>query len=190
MHWRRSTRPQPTTSNGTAARTGSSKPSRRLIDGVLHAWETALGSPIELIVRHFEKRIFELTMATSQMGEGLLLLFSPGSMQASSFRLMLLYLSTTACTVLFLTAGIARIIALALNGHWMPGGAIVRACCSILGAFMWLMLAWALIIYTQAEGKPLSPGVPIYITLTVFEIVSVYRAIHGLKRWRLYGQSD
>ena len=189
-HWRQSTKRSVASAAVIDARMESFVTSRPLISRILDAWEIAIGAPAELIVRHFEKRIFELAMAVAQFGEGILLLFSPNSIQASSFHLMLNYFSDAASAALFLFVGILRIVALFLNGRWMPNGAYVRIAGCIVGAFLWLQMAFALGIYNELDGLPLSPGIPIYVTLTIFEVVSIARAVHGLKRWRLYGQSD
>lgn len=190
MHWRESERATSTGSLGTAARIKLPLTSRRLIDGFLNGWESAFGRPVELIVHHFERRLSELAMSVAQLGEGLLLLASPRSLQASSFHLLLNVFPVTACIVIFIVLGLVRIIALALNGHWMPYGAQVRAAGCVVGAFMWVQMAVALGYFNVAIDAPLSPGIPIYMTLALLEIVSVYRAVHGLKRWRVNGKTD
>ena len=190
MHWRQSIRRSTASGGATGARSTSSGSSRRRISTFLDAWEWAFAAPVELIVKHFEKRIFELAMAIAQLGEGILLTLSPRSLEASSFHFMLDHLTLEMCVLLYVGVGTGRIIALYLNGHWMPYGAWVRVAGAAIGAFLWLQMVFALLIYNSAVDLPYSPGIPVYATLVLFEIVSGYRAIHGLKRWRIYGQAD
>jgi len=146
---------------------------------MMDAIDTALDWPINLIVRHFEKRLFELAMTTIMLGEAILLILSPGSLAASSFHFMSETMPLAACIVLFALFGIARIVALALNGHWLPYGAYVRAGGAVVGALMWGQMAAALLEWGQQTMKPVSPGIPVYVTLALFEIISMYRALIG-----------
>ena len=190
MHWRSSIRSVAVGHPAIDVRPKLPMTLRRLISSFMNGWDWAFGLPVELVVKHFERRISELAMAVAQFGEGILLLFSPRSLQSSSFHLLLTFFSIGTCVVIFLGLGIARIIALALNGHWMPNGAYVRALGCVLGALMWTQMAVALAYYNWIIGAPLSPGIPIYVTLALLEVVSIYRAIHGLQRWRVHGKTD
>lgn len=155
------------------------------------AWWDKLGYPVELIVQHFEHRIFELAMALGMFGEGMLLLLSPDSLQSSVFTYMLESMSYSTVVLLFVSMGLARITALGLNGHWMPYGGYVRAIGAAVGTVMWAQMDVALWLYGTRKGVPLSPGIPIYFVLTQFEIVSVYRALAGVRRWAdKHGSTD
>lgn len=137
--------------------------------------------PIELVVRHFENRLFELAMASVFFVSSVIMMFSPGSAQAGG----LIYLSSTfnvwTLTVIFFMVGVSRIVALALNGHWMPHGAYVRAFGCGVGAIMWLQVDAALITFAARDGTlPFSTGT--YGVLAVFEAISMYRALLGAKR--------
>ena len=145
---------------------------------VLDKIEAALDWPADMIIRHFERRQFELAMAVIMIGVGLLLFFSPRSLEASSMKYLLEVMSVSTCSTVFFMAGIARIVALALNGNWMPGGAYVRACGAAVGAVMWSQ--WGAALYQlHLTGAPISPGVIVYSGLAFFEVISFSRSLRG-----------
>lgn len=137
--------------------------------------------PLELVIRHFENRMFEVAMAAIFFGSSVQLFFSPGSAQAGG----LIYLSATfnswTLTIIFFIVGVSRIVALALNGHWMPQGAYVRAAGCAVGAVMWLQVDAALITFGSRDGT-LPFSTVTYGVLAVVEAISMYRALLGAKR--------
>lgn len=147
----------------------------------MERFEDFLGWPIDLVIRHFEKRLFELAMTVAMIGEGLLLLLSPRSIEASSMKYLLDAVPLWLCIILFMWLGGARIVALALNGHWMPYGAYVRAIGAATGAVMWAQMGASLLTNNMAKDDPVSPGIPIYVALALFELVSMYYALVGAK---------
>lgn len=156
-----------------------SEPTARASSGghpVLNAVRYVLEWPLAFIVVHFEKRLFEFCMATIALCEAVLLFLSPQSIAASSFRYMLEAMSANTIFLTFLAIGVARLIALGLNGHWMPWGALVRCLGALAGAVMWAQWVAALLVLNIKLGLPISPGVPVYAVLAIFEIVSMYRA--------------
>lgn len=159
-----------------------------MLTKTLNGLEAIVGYPTDLIVRHFERRMFELAMTVTMIGEALLLTFSPTSIEASSFRFMLQAMNAPMCVILFASLGLARIVALGLNGHWHPYGAYIRAGGAVVGAFMWGQMCAALLEHGAAVGAPISPGVPIYTTIALFEIISMYRALIGAKK--AHGRGD
>lgn len=149
------------------------------------------GWPIELIARHFEKRLSELVGAVASLSVGLLLLFSPLSLENSAYRYVDYYgVGSHAAELAFLSIGIARIVALALNGHWMPGGGYTRAVFAGVGAAMWAQLAAGLWWYGMEPNHFLDLSFPILVTLALADVVSVYRALTGLRRWKAHGKAD
>jgi hypothetical protein len=149
--------------------------------------EAALDWPADVIIRHFERRLFELAMAVIMIGVGLFLLLSPASLGASELRFFLDIMSASTCSTLFFVAGIARIVALALNGNWMPGGAYTRATGAAVGAVLWSQ--WGAAIYQlHLIGAPLSPDFIIYSGLAFFEVISFSRALRGAVRDRSHQQ--
>lgn len=175
-------------SRGTSAKMVSSMSTpRRISRKVLQSWEL-IGVPVEMIVRHFERRLFELCTSMAMFGEGLLLTLSPQSIRSSAFQH--LPDRPDIFMLLFLTVGILRIVALGLNGHWMPYGAYTRAFGAGVGAFMWAQLAAALWVFGTKDGNVLPPGLPVFVALAQFEVISIYRALIGVKRWQANGKAD
>lgn len=136
--------------------------------------------PIDLIITHFRDRMIELAMAVIFFVSSIQLVLSPGSFNAGG----LLYLSATfnlwTLVTIFFILGVGRIVALILNGHWMPWGAYVRAAGAAIGAVMWLQVDAALWAFGQA-GNALPFSTTTYAVLAVFEGISMYRALLGAK---------
>lgn len=143
-----------------------------------------------VLVVHFEKRLFEFAMACIMLGEALFLYVHPESIPASSFRYALDVISASSFFYLFFFAGFARIIAIGLNGHWMPWGAILRMAGAFVGAFVWAQWCAALLVFNEKCGLPPSPGVVPYGVLAFFEVVSMYRAYLGATKKNVREQCD
>jgi hypothetical protein len=140
--------------------------------------DAVLDLPVDKIIRHLEHRLFELAMAVTMIGVGLFLMLSPGSVASSELRYLLDVMSVETCSTLFFVAGIARIVALALNGHWMPAGAYIRAAGAAVGAVLWSQ--WGAALYQlHLLGAPISPDLIVYSGLALFEVVSARRALRG-----------
>lgn len=84
---------------------------------------------------------------------------------------------------IFGIAGGARLAALYINGKW-PHGPQVRMIGSIFGAVSWAQISWMLIEPEIARTKGdfivavgmAGPAFLTYLTLAIFELMSVYRA--------------
>ncbi len=135
--------------------------------------------PAAVILKHFEQRLFESAMTLIMLSEWALIYLSPRSIEESAFRYMLHTVSATTICWTFFTIGLLRFVALVLNGHWMPWGAIARMVGALIGALTWAQWCAALFILYDAKGLAISPGVPVYGILALFEIVSLYRALDG-----------
>ncbi len=142
---------------------------------------------ISLLLRHFEKRLFELAMAVIMLAESALLFSSPQSISESAFLYALEMISTETFFWIFFLFGMARLIAITLNGHWMPWGAVLRCLGAFFGALMWAQWCAALFILNARSGMPISPDVPVYAVLACFEIISMYRAILGAMKKNVSG---
>lgn len=147
---------------------------------LINALETAVNWPVATLVRHFEKRFFEFATALVMFSVGVLLVFSPASLEASAMRYLLDLITVGTCAEVLTLAGLARVIALGLNGNWMPGGAYVRAGGAAVGAVMWGQWAAALFELHLKTGAPISPGVPVYAILSLCEVVSYFWALNGV----------
>ncbi|MBN9007226.1 MAG: hypothetical protein J0H40_17650 [Rhizobiales bacterium] len=132
---------------------------------------------IRKFVKHFENRLSELSSACMMLGLAVLIMLSPDSIAASAFRLLLNILTPAWLGWGFAIAGTARLAALIANGHWQVWGPILRAWGAFAGAFIWSQMCIALIQLIPHVGSPPSPGIPVYLVLTIVELVSIYRAL-------------
>lgn len=126
-------------------------------------------------------RQLELVMALAFLGESVLLMFSPGSIRAGAFQLMLQIMDAGTIRDFYFLLGTMRIVALGLNGHWMPYGAYVRAVCAAFGAIMLAQMATALVLYSTQGGNILPFGIPFFAIPALCEVLSMYRALLGAR---------
>ncbi len=184
MHWRGSNRPIAAVRHTPAVSDESSKTTRKpdkMFTAAVHRFEEAIGWPIDTFIKHFEHRLFETSMALSQIAIGVLLMLSPRSVGTSGMRYLVYYIPAELVMVTFLLVGIARMVALVLNGHWKPGGAYTRSIGAALGALLWTVWAAAFCQINIVEGVPLAPVIALLGVLVFFEVVSMYRALLGVK---------
>jgi hypothetical protein len=139
--------------------------------------ETAMERPLKVMVRHFENRLFELSMTVAMLGIALWIMIFPGSIEAGSFKYLLRVVSPAAVLSMYAILGLARFAALIANGSWQFYGPLVRALGALLAAFAWAQMSGALFLWSSVTGKPPSIGIPVYGTLAFFELISMYRAL-------------
>lgn len=139
--------------------------------------EHAMEWPIKALVRHFENRLFELAMTVAMLGIAIWVMVWPGSIEAGSFKFLLRVMSAGAVIGIYALLGVARIAALIANGSWPFYGPIVRAIGALFAAFVWAQMSAALFLWSDVTGRPPSIGIPVYATLALFELVSMYRAM-------------
>jgi hypothetical protein len=146
---------------------------------IISAIDKAMAWPIDLVVLHFERRLFELATSVMMFGVASFIVMFPGSLETSALRYMLDFTNHAMIVGVFAFFGIARIVALGLNGNWMPWGGYVRAGGAAVGAIMWAQ--WVASFYSQhlATQKPLSLGCVPFACLAFFETIAFYRALHG-----------
>lgn len=149
--------------------------------------------PIDIIVSHFENRLTELAMAAIFLGSSILLMVSPASISVGGLDYLSRTFSLWTVISIFFVLGVSRIVALGLNGHWLPYGAYVRAAGAAVGAVMWLQVGAALITFSS-NGNPLPLETVTYGVLALFEGISMYRALLGAKKRnaaeRILGMGD
>lgn len=133
--------------------------------------------PIRAIVTHFENRLFELSMVVAMFGIAAWVVAWPGSIEAGSFKFLLRVFSPDAIIGGYALLAIARFAALIANGHWPFYGPLIRALGALFAAFVWAQMAAALFLWSDVTGRPPSIGIPVYGTLALFELVSMYRAM-------------
>lgn len=108
---------------------------------------------------HCYRRLFEWMATLMMLGIACLALL-PGSGVPIAFALAV---GVIACV---------RASALYLNGKWPITGPRCRAFCALLGAFIWLQMMMVL----SRHGGILPIELPVYLCLTLGEIVTCYRS--------------
>lgn len=126
--------------------------------------------------KHCRNRVFEWTMTGALLGMGAMLVIWPNAIAMSKLQFMLDVVGSGSLTLLYITVGCFRIVALYLNGNWPLWGARVRALTAIGSAIVWLQMGMSLFLMQLAIGGPPSPSVPLYLALVCAELYSTYRA--------------
>jgi hypothetical protein len=121
-------------------------------------------------------RLFEWAMTLAMLGLAVEIYIWPDTVGASAFRLMLGIVTAGHMGVFFLVFGVLRIVALVANGRWPLYGPQLRTAGAGASAFMWGQMCAALLMLAPLKGVP-SPGIPIYLALTLGELISAYRAM-------------
>ena len=122
-------------------------------------------------------RLFEWVMTLTMLGIAVEVAIWPAAVGASSFRFMLLVISPSNIGMFFLAFGFLRIAALIANGSWPEHGPRMRAMGAGAAALMWGQMFVALLMMApQNNGIP-SPGISLFLFLTIGELLSAYRAM-------------
>jgi hypothetical protein len=137
------------------------------------------------LVAHFENRISELGASLIMLALAIHLALWPDPIAASEFRLLLEVLPQAWLKWGFLIAGALRLAALVANGKWPYRGPVLRAIGALSGAIIWSQISAALYRLSGVAGTPLSPGISVYLVLSVIELLSMYRALVMANRARL-----
>ncbi|MCP1832851.1 hypothetical protein [Bradyrhizobium sp. USDA 4545] len=132
------------------------------------------------LIRHFENRLAEVATSAMMLMLAVHIAIWPDSIRASAFRQILDVLPEAWLGWGFAIAGCLRIAALIANGAWQFYGPIMRAIGALSGALIWFQMCIALYHLVPSVGSPPSPGIPVYFTLSVVELVSMYRALVGV----------
>jgi hypothetical protein len=125
--------------------------------------------------RYIENRLFEWGMVFAMLLLALEIFLWPDTMSESAFKYLSATVSPGNLGLFFLVVGVARGIALIINGRSHLYGPRVRAIGALGGAIIWAEMVWALLMLLTETNVP-SPGIPIYLSLTVCEMISSYRA--------------
>jgi hypothetical protein len=130
---------------------------------------------LKAVNRYLENRLFEWGMAFAMLALALQIFVWPRTLAASAFRYLSYAISEEHIGLFFLTVALARGAALVINGRSSVYGPRVRALGALAGAIIWAQMDLALFALLQEAVVP-SPGIPIYLSLTVCEMISCYRA--------------
>jgi hypothetical protein len=127
--------------------------------------------------RYVEGRLFEWTMAVSMVLLSFEIFLWPQTLGASAFHWLVLFLPSGFVGVFLLFVGVARLVALFINGRSLEYGPRVRAVGALAGAVMWAQFALALLMPFVTNEKAIpSPGIPFWFMFTFAELYSAYRA--------------
>lgn len=138
-----------------------------------HHWTT------RHIVLHFENRMLELATTVMMLSISGWLMVWPDALSSGSLHSLTEIVSPRFVVVTYGIFGLARIVALIANGHWAFYGPLIRAAGALVGAFAWSQMAGSLWHSSADVGHPPSIGVPVYIVLALFELISMWRALAG-----------
>jgi hypothetical protein len=132
---------------------------------------------------HCTNRLFEWYCAVvmTQIGAYTLVTYALFSSrpELAFLAFVKLGMSTVSIGGMFLTLGVARIVALIRNGKW-DNGPLVRAVCSGIGVVLWGQLFYGIVHVLFSTGEfYLSFGV--WDSMAVFEYVAFRRAIRDME---------
>lgn len=131
------------------------------------------------IVLHFENRMLELATAVMMLTISAWMVVWPTALSAGSLQSLTMVVPASLIIPLYGSFGWARIAALIANGHWKVYGPMIRALGALVGAFVWAQMGASLWYAGILNGHEPSIGVPVYGTLSLFELISMWRALAG-----------
>jgi hypothetical protein len=134
-----------------------------------------------VLVGHCRHRLFEWMMTAAMLLLAIEIVIWPGTIGASAFRYIARVVQPENLAVFFLVIGLCRIVALFANGQWPVIGPRIRAFAAVGAAIIWGQMFAALIVLAPQTGIP-SPGIPVYLAITVGELISAYRAATDVGR--------
>lgn len=120
-------------------------------------------------------RLFEWTTTVMLILIGIHLTIWPNAVNNSAFRFIYDIVGASVLLSAYLFVGWFRVLALIANGRWPRWGPRIRAVGCVLGALIWLNMDMALVQLARTGNVP-SPGIWVYATLVVSELISAYRA--------------
>lgn len=139
---------------------------------------------LRFLIGNCRERLFEWVMTMAMLGLAIEIAVWPGTIGASAFRYMLQFMAPADIGAMFAVAGLARIGALIANGRLPLHGPLMRAIGAGLAAVIWAQMDLALVMLAPHNNGIPSPGIPIYFSLTIGELISAYRAMADVRRYR------
>lgn len=130
--------------------------------------------------RYIGNRLFEWCMAIALLFLGAQVLLWPNTLADSNFRMLLDIANNLTLAIFYMVIGTARIAALIANGCYFPTWTPrIRAIGALGGALIWGQMMLALVLLSAELGRSPSPGIPVYLALTIGELFSCYRVLAG-----------
>lgn len=134
-----------------------------------------------------QMRLFEWMTSLMMLGISVTIVLSPATVSRGGFALVEnVGLTPSVLGLLFTIGGALRFVALYANGHWPVVGPRLRAFCALGGALVWAQMLVALLKWSCGDGY-ISLGVPVYLFLTIGELLSCWRAATD-SRWKKASQ--
>ena len=125
---------------------------------------------------HCRNRIFEWMSTFMMVGIAVCVLITPRTIEMGAFRFMVeIGMTSGPVAIIFAVFGALRVVALYANGKWQPLGARARFAGALVAALMWFQMLLALFLLGRVTGT-LSIGIPVYLALTIGEILSCHKA--------------
>lgn len=121
------------------------------------------------------QRLFEWVMAFAVLFFGVEIFLFPVSIESSAFHYILRVINAEFLASFYLLIGGVRVAALVINGRWPKWGPVLRSACAGGAVILWSQMCAALAL--RLPYGPPSPGIPIYLAMTLGEILACYRAM-------------
>jgi hypothetical protein len=129
-------------------------------------------------------RLFEWIMSVAMFAIGIQMMMWPDTIRASAFRHVLRIVDSGHLGLFFLFFGAMRMMALMANGNWPKYGPRLRAIGAGAAAMLWGQLCISLVLLFPFNSGVPSPGIPVYLALTMGELISAYRALSDARSSR------
>lgn len=133
----------------------------------------------ERVGYYINGKVFEWIMVCTTLGLAGQIFLWPESSRSGVFYWIAPSLRGIWMSGLFLFLGSVRFYGLTLNGHRVFGhriGPWIRAIAGVVCAVVWGQFVVGLMRLSVAQGYP-SPGIPLWLMVTLGEIYIAYRAI-------------
>lgn len=128
------------------------------------------------IKKHFPTRASEWVLASILASWGLMLLRSEATFATSPSYIGLERIASENTWGWFcLAIGVSRLVALAINGHWVPSTYHLRSITSFVSCFFWFQISLGIMASHLA-----STGLAVYPWLMVLDIICTYRTARDL----------
>lgn len=123
----------------------------------------------------FNDRGLEWFSAFVMTGWGLVLMAPGDTLRGPQYVAFARFgMTESAWAAAFLSIGVARLVALYINGNW-PRSPHIRMAGSFFGALSWMQVAY-LLASTYGETGILNTGVAVYIPLAIADFIGIARA--------------
>jgi hypothetical protein len=132
-------------------------------------------APLARFLLIFNDRGLEWFSAFVMTGWGLVLLAPGSTLSGPQYKSFDRFgMTEDAWAGVFLAIGLARLVALYINGNW-PRSPHIRMLGSLFGAISWMQVGY-LLASTYPETGILNTGVAVYLPLAIADFIGIARA--------------